>query len=96
MQSDQLANLLHNGSAVLTSIVKRIDTAAISWSLEALIGSDNPSLTSLIVSPRWWNVSRSSTLERRLLGSVSGSSPAAKAEFDAATHIQACNDTGSC
>lgn len=35
-----------------TSIVSKIDTAAINSSLAALIGSDNPSFTNRIVSPR--------------------------------------------
>lgn len=76
-------------------MVSRIDAAAINSSLAALTGSDRPSFTSRIVSPRWWKVSSTNPLDGFWHGSISGNSPVCRAVFDAATQIDACNRAGS-
>jgi hypothetical protein len=76
-----------------TSIVMRMETAAINASLEAMIGFDKPSLTSRIVSPLWCNPSMTKGFVHRLLGSKN--TPEKIDLFVAPEQIAACSGAGS-
>ena len=76
-----------------TSIVMRMETAAINASLEAIIEFDKPSLTSRIVSPLWCNPSTTKGFVQRLLGSKN--TPEKIDLFVAPEQIAACSGAGS-